>query len=106
MAFYRQEPTDARVKVPARRVVNVGSSGAAFVTEDGVAGDDVAEDDRDLTILQLLQATNRVTDEEQKLTGFASIYDRNGDGQLDESEIELRRLAHELYRSINDDGSK
>ncbi|MCC9600963.1 Ig-like domain-containing protein [Stieleria sp. JC731] len=73
------------------RVVNVGSTGAAF----GV------DDNSELTVMQLLQATNRLTDEANATSGFAYIYDSDGDGDMMESEIELRRQANQLYRLIN-----
>jgi hypothetical protein len=76
------------------RMVNVGSAGAAF----GV------EDDQERTILQLLQATNDLTDLPDSKSGFARIYDRNGDGVIDESETLLRTLANDLYALINEHG--
>jgi hypothetical protein len=74
------------------RVVNVGSSGSAFDTANGSL----------LTVMQLLSATNALTDADQKLAGFASIYDLNGDGILDSDEINLRVLANDLYAMINE----
>ncbi|MEQ9410334.1 MAG: SdrD B-like domain-containing protein, partial [Fuerstiella sp.] len=74
------------------RIVNVGNSGAAF----GV------DDDTDLTIMQLLLATNQLTDIPDNYTGFASIYDQNGDGVIDSYEAFLRTLANSVYGAIND----
>jgi hypothetical protein len=76
------------------KVVNVGSSGAAF----GVANNS------NLTIMQLLLATNSLTDTSNSLSGFAHTYDRNGDGVIDAEEAQLRALANSLYGSINGQG--
>lgn len=76
------------------KIVNVGSSGAAF----GVA------DLTDLTIMQLLMATNDLTDSPDNLIGFAHIYDRNGDGVIDAAEAQLRSQANTLYTLINEQG--
>ena len=73
------------------QIVNVGSSGAAFGVADGT----------DLTILQLLQATDALTDQSDSELGFAAIYDTNGDGVLDASEKLLRTMANSIYRAIN-----
>ncbi|MCA9066105.1 MAG: hypothetical protein KDA96_23720, partial [Planctomycetaceae bacterium] len=73
------------------RVVNVGLTGAAFN----------ADDDTELTIMQLLLATNALTDVSDEHTGFASIYDRNGDGVIDANEKHLRTLANDLFELIN-----
>lgn len=74
------------------RVVNVGSRGAAFGVDDGT----------DWTVTQLLLATNSLTDADNMLAGFASIYDVDGDGILDASEAHLRTLANEVYAMINE----
>ncbi|MCH8045147.1 MAG: cadherin domain-containing protein [Planctomycetes bacterium] len=76
------------------KIVNVGTSGAAF---------DVA-DNTDLTIMQLLLATNSLTDTPDGVAGFASIYDTNGDGIIDASEASLRSLANDIYSLINEQG--
>lgn len=76
------------------RVVNVGSAGAAF---------DVANH-TEMTILQLLDATNAMTDQPDSIDGFAHIYDQDGSGSIDLLEEELRRLANELYGWINQQG--
>ena len=75
------------------KVVNVGN-GAAFGVANG----------SDLTIMQLLSATNDQTDQPNNLSGFARIYDWNGDGKIDEAEASLRRLANEVYSTINEQG--
>ena len=72
------------------KIVNVGDNGAAF---------NVAED-TDLTIMQLLLATNDLTDVPDGISGFAHIYDQNGDGVIDDLEEDLRRMAHDLYVSL------
>src|SRR5262245_22984993 len=65
------------------KLINVSSSGAAF----GVA------DNTDLTIIQLLLATNSLTDMPDHRLGFAYIYDKNGDGIIDAAEAALRSKA-------------
>jgi len=76
------------------KVVSVGHSGAAFGVANGTG----------LTIMQLLLATNNLTDHPDKLTGFASIYDLNGDGKIDKLEAALRGLANKVYSTINEQG--
>ncbi|MCA9192177.1 MAG: hypothetical protein KDB03_10455 [Planctomycetales bacterium] len=76
------------------RVVNVGLSGAAF----GVA------DHTDLTVLQLLQATNFMTDQPEAITGAAKIYDLDGNGDISEEEANLRTRANLVYSLINEWG--
>jgi hypothetical protein len=76
------------------KLVNVGSSGAAFSVADNA----------DLTIMQLLLASNSVTDVQDHRVGFASIYDTNGDDVIDEDEASLRSKANELYSWINQQG--
>lgn len=75
-------------------VVNVGGNGAAF----GVA------DETDLTIMQLLRATNALTDQPDSLLGASRIYDTNGDGVIDSAEASLRAKANSVYTSINEGG--
>jgi len=75
-------------------IYNVGNKGAAF----GVA------DYTDRTIMQLLWATNSLTDLSDYLTGFTYIYDQNGDGTIDDSEVLLRTMANDLYTAINEQG--
>jgi hypothetical protein len=76
------------------RVVNVGAAGAAF----GV------DDDTDLTVMQLLLATNSLTDAPDSTSGFAYIYDRDGDGSISDEESLLRTLANDVYSDINEQG--
>jgi len=76
------------------RVVNVGSGGAAFSVAN----------DTDVTIMQLLQATNALTDLPDGISGFAHIYDQDGDGQIDEFEALLRVMANDVYSTINEQG--
>ncbi|MCA9061831.1 MAG: cadherin-like domain-containing protein, partial [Planctomycetaceae bacterium] len=76
-------------------VVNVGSSGAAF----GVA------DNSDLTIMQILLATNGMTDVNDNRTGFTNVYDINGDGVVDASERAYRLLAQSIFDLILGSGS-
>ncbi len=75
-------------------IVNVGSSGAAFSVAD----------DSDQTIMQLLQATDSLTDLPDGLSGFAHIYDQDGDGTIDASERVLRTMASDIYATISDQG--
>ena len=78
------------------KLVNVGTSGAAF-------GNDV-EDHSSLTIMQLLRATNALTDMPDGQSGFAYIYDMNGDGIIDPEEAQLRSMANQIYSDINEQG--
>jgi len=76
------------------KVVNVGDNGTAFGVASG----------SDLTIMQLLLATNDLTDQPDNLIGFARIYDWNGDGEIDNSEAALRTLANDVFSTINELG--
>ena len=76
------------------KIVNVGTSGSAFFVANFT----------DLTIKQLLLATNDLTDLPDFLSGFAYIYDRNGDGVIDADEAALRSQANEIYTLINEQG--
>ncbi len=69
-------------------LVNVGSSGAAF----GV------DDDEQLTILQLLLATNGLTG--SRGGRYSHVYDTNGDGKIDANEASLRKKANFIFDSI------
>lgn len=73
------------------KVVNVGDQGAAFGVADG----------SDLTIMQLLLATDSMTD--RASSGSAKIYN-NGDNLIDETEAALRAMANEIYTAINELG--
>lgn len=75
-------------------IVNVGANGAAFNVADNT----------DLTILQLLQTTNAMTDTPDHQDGSASIYDQDGDGHIDEEEAALRAMANEIFSMINEGG--
>ena len=76
------------------KVVNVDTSGAAFGVADGT----------DLTIMQLLLATNTLTDDPDDILGAARIYDTNGDGVIDATEAALRAMANGIYAFINEGG--
>ena len=73
------------------KTVNIGARGAAF----GVA------DNSTLTIMQILIATNGLTDQPNNQRGFAYLYDRQGDGVIDNYERSLRTLANDLFDWIN-----
>jgi hypothetical protein len=78
-------------------VVNVGNAGAAF----GVA------DNTDMTIMSLLAATNNMTGGDadgDDSEDYSHVYDTNGDGVLDETEMALRDMANDLYSWINEMG--
>jgi PKD repeat protein len=75
------------------KIVNVGTRGAAFGVANGT----------DLTILQLLLATNSLTHASSS-GGFSPVYDSNGDGVINSAEAALRKLANQVYASINDAG--
>jgi hypothetical protein len=83
------------------KVINVGTSGAAFNEMDYA----------DMTIMQLLWATNSLTDvptselPDGNQLGFAHIYDTNGDGVIDSAEAALRTMANEVYSGINEQGN-
>ena len=77
------------------KVVNLGANGAAFGELD----------DTDLTIMQLLWATDTLTDVvPEGIIGFAHIYDTNGDGVIDAAEAALRAMANNVYSAINQQG--
>jgi hypothetical protein len=76
------------------KIVNVGTKGAAFGVANGT----------DQTILQLLQATDGLTDQPDAQLGFASIYDINGDGVISATEAALRTMANGVFSSINEAG--
>ena len=76
------------------KVVNVGNNGAAFGAVDG----------SDMTIMQLLLATNNLTDQPDNQSGAANVYDLNGDGVIDSEEAALRSMANSIYSSINEEG--
>ncbi len=75
-------------------IVNVGTNGTAFGVANGT----------DLTILQLLQATDSLTDQPDSQLGFAAIYDTNGDGVISATEAALRSMANDVFSSINEAG--
>ena len=77
------------------KIVNVGTNGAAF----GVS------DNTDLTILQLLLATNAMTDVPDAQSGFAYIYDQDGNGVIDAAEALRRSMANDVFSLINEQGS-
>jgi hypothetical protein len=54
--------------------------------------------------MQLLEATNDLTDLPNLQTGFAFIYDRNGDGAIDSTEAQLRTMANTIFTGINEAG--
>ncbi|MCH8042963.1 MAG: hypothetical protein IID44_04525 [Planctomycetes bacterium] len=74
------------------KIVNVGTSGAAFSVAN----------DSNLTIMQLLLATNALTDDPDDILGAAKIYDTNGDGVIDATEAALRIMANDIYTAINE----
>jgi uncharacterized delta-60 repeat protein len=76
------------------KIVNVGTKGAAFGVANGT----------DLTIMQLLLATNSLTDQPDSAAGFAAIYDADGNGVISTAEANLRTLANDVYGGINEAG--
>jgi hypothetical protein len=70
------------------------NNGAAFSAANGT----------NLTIIQLLRATNLLTDMPDKRRGFTDIYDRDGDGNIDAEEAALRAMANNVYSKINEQG--
>jgi uncharacterized delta-60 repeat protein len=80
------------------KLVNVGAAGAAF----GVV------DNTDMTVMQLLLATNSLTDidgtDNNDDDGYSHVYDQDGDGTLSEAEKALRAMADEIYTGLNEGG--
>jgi len=76
------------------KLVNVGENGSAFSVSNGT----------DLTIMQLLLATENLTDQPDSLGGCARIYDLDGNGEIDEYEAVLRTLANNVFSGINEQG--
>lgn len=85
------------------KVVNVGSSGAAFGVDDNT----------DMTVMALLLATNALTGADNGTNdgvtdtddnAYSNVYDTNGDGILDDAEKALRALANSVYTGINEGG--
>jgi hypothetical protein len=54
--------------------------------------------------MQLLQATDSLTDQPDLQLGFAAIYDTNGDGVISAAEASLRTMANDIFSSINEGG--
>jgi YVTN family beta-propeller protein len=77
------------------KIVNLGANASAFGQPDNT----------DLTIMQLLLATNQFTDVQDDILGFAHIYDANGDGVIDAAEAALRAMANDVYSAINEQGN-
>lgn len=76
------------------RTFNVGANGVAFDVENHTA----------VTVRELLLATNRAT-QARSSQQFSFIFDRNGDGKIDEGEKALRVMANDVFSSINELGS-
>jgi hypothetical protein len=76
------------------KIVNVGTSGAAFNVTNG----------SDVTIMQLLLATNSLTDQPDAFSGFATVYDTDGNGVISTAEAGLRTMANGLFTFINESG--
>jgi hypothetical protein len=79
------------------KVVNVGSSGAAF----GVANN------TNMTIMSLLLATNNLTGADtdgDASEDYSYVYDADGNGVLSDAEKALRALANSVYTAINEGG--
>lgn len=76
------------------KVVNVGSSGAAFNVANNT----------NMTIMSMLLATNSLTGADANGDGYSNAYDRNGDGVLDDAEKALRALANTIYSALNENG--
>ena len=74
------------------RIINVGNNGAAFNVANGTT----------LTIMQLLLATNSMTDSPNCILGAARIYDLDGDGVISAYEASLRNMANCVYSQINE----
>lgn len=76
------------------KIVNVGENGEACNVDDFT----------DLTVLQLLLATDSLTDMPNAQLGFSNVYDRNGDGVIDSDEAALRSRAKVIYSSVLESG--
>ena len=75
-------------------IVNVGTKGAAFNVANG----------SDRTIMQLLLATNSLTDQFDTVAGFDAIYDKDGNGSISSAEATLRTMANDIFSFINESG--
>jgi hypothetical protein len=73
------------------KTINIGARGEAF----GVPDYSVR------TIMQILLATNGLTDQPDHQSGFAYLYDTNGDGVIDSHEQALRAMANDIFDWIN-----
>ena len=54
--------------------------------------------------MQLLLATNSLTDQPNAFLGFAAIYDTDGNGVISSAEAGLRTMANDLFTFINESG--
>ncbi len=75
-------------------------------TVEGIFGRaiEIPSDGTNLTIMQLLLATNALTDNSDDILGAANTYDTNGDGLIDAAEAALRAMANAIYTAINEGG--
>ncbi len=55
--------------------------------------------------MQLLSATNILTDDPDGILGAANIYDQDGNGVIDSAEAALRAMANVIYSDINEGGA-
>lgn len=79
------------------KVVNIGDNGDAFN----------ADDYTDMAILALLQETNSLTGADLDWDdgdAYSHVYDQDGNGTLEATELALREMANEVYSSINERG--
>jgi hypothetical protein len=90
-AAYHFNVTDTGI---GTKIVNVGTKGAAFNVANG----------SDRTIMQLLLATNDLTDQPNSILGYAAVYDRDGNGVISSAEASLRSMANVIFSSINGSG--
>lgn len=77
------------------KVINVGIHGEAFNVDDHT----------DMTLWQMLQATNTMTDVYDNEDGYVNVYDTNGDGHYSVNEFILSLRAHLVFSDILDAGN-
>ena len=85
--------------------LGLGFEYSVIINEELIRGDAFGvADGTNLTVMQLLLATDSLTDMPDSEEGFAHIYDTDGNGLIDAEEADLRAQANLIYTSINEGG--